>query len=156
MLKIKARPAPSATHGLGLFAGQDIREGQVIWQFHPGFDQVMSKRKFIALCRTLDDDGLAHVLSCSYKRNNKYYYLTDNTRFINHDVQHCNVMLVDDFIEVALRDIREGEELLENYFLSYDEDDFFTYELSNVTMHEYLDRYLPGRRIHAHRQHLSG
>jgi len=156
MLRIKASPAPSSTHGLGLFASQDIYTGQVIWQYHPSFDQVMSKRKFINLCRTLDDDALEHVLSCSYKRNNKYYYLTDNARFINHDEKNYNLVLLDDMTEVALRDIRAGEELLENYFISYDEDDFFTFELRNVSMHEYLDLNLPARRPHAQNQHLSG
>ena len=58
--------------------------------------------------------------------------------------------------EVALRDIRAGEELLENYFTSYDEDDFFTFELRNISMHEYLEFYLPARRPHAQNQHLSG
>ena len=43
-----------------------------------------------------------------------------------------------DLVEVALRDISPGEELLENYFLSYDEDDFFNYELKNISIQDYL------------------
>ena len=156
MLRIKARPAPSRTHGLGLFAVEDIYAGQVIWEFHPFFDQVMSKRKFISLCRGLDDKALEHVLSCTYKRKNRFYYLTDNARFINHDEHNANVVILDDHTEVALRDIRAGEELLENYFESYDADDFFTFELRNISMQDYLESCQPARRPHADSQHLSG
>lgn len=155
MLRIKAFPAPSTTHGLGLFAGQDLREGQIIWQFNPFFDQVLGKRKFISLCRTLDDNALEHVLSSTYKRHNRYYYLSDNARFINHDEQRCNVMLIDDHAEVALRDIRAGEELLENYFLCYDKDDYFSFELRNQPLRDYLDFYLPSRGTYVKHQHLS-
>ena len=155
MLRIKAYPAPSGTHGLGLFAGEPVKEGQIIWEFSPFIDQVYSQRKFLSMCRTLCDVEIEHILSSSYKRNKKFYYLTDNTRFINHDEINCNVMLVDDKVEVALRDIEAGEELLENYFMNYDADDFFTYELRNVSVSDYLTRHISSRKSNVKNQHLS-
>lgn len=145
MLKIHAYVAPSDIHGIGLFAGEPIKKGQPIWEFTSFFDRVMNREEFLNLCRTLDDRALEHLLSYCYKRKNKYYYLADNTRFINHAENGFNVMLQDnDMTEVALRDIAPGEELLENYFLSYDEDDFFNYELKNVSIQDYLKiRALP-------------
>ena len=139
MLKIHAYVAPSDVYGIGLFAGEPIKEGQTIWEFTSFFDRVMNREEFLNLCRTLDDRALEHLLSYCYKRKNKYYYLADNTRFINHTENGFNVMLRDnDLVEVALRDISPGEELLENYFLSYDEDDFFNYELKNISIQDYL------------------
>ena len=100
----------------------------------------MDREEFLDICRKVDDRALEHILSYCYKRKNRYYYLADNTRFINHTVNGYNIMLEDDDLtEVALRDISPGEELLENYFLSYDEDDFFNYELKNVSIHDYLN-----------------
>ena len=140
MLKVHAYVAPSDVHGIGLFAGEPIGKGQVIWEFNPHFDRVMDREEFLNLCKTIDDRALEHLLSYSYKRKNRYYYLADNTRFINHTENGYNIMLDDsDLVEVALRDISPGEELLENYFISYDEDDFFNYELKNVSIHDYLN-----------------
>lgn len=139
MLIINAYVAPSHVHGIGLFAGEPIKKGQTIWEFNPHLDRVMQREEFLNICRELDDRALEHLLSYCYKRKNKYYYLADNTRFINHTENDYNLMLEDnDMIEVALRDIAPGEELLENYFLSYDEDDFFNFELKNVSMRDYL------------------
>lgn len=139
MLKIHAYVAPSGIHGIGLFAGEPIKKGQIIWEFNAHFDRMMERGEFLNICRTLDNGALEHILSYCYKRKNKYYYPADNTRFINHTENGYNVMLADnDLTEVALRDIAPGEEILENYFLSYDEDDFFNYELKNVSIHDYL------------------
>ena len=33
---------------------------------------------------------------------------------------------------VAIQDIDEGEEILENYYMSYDDDDFFMLEMKKV------------------------
>jgi len=72
------------------------------------------------------------MCSYLYKRGGRYFMVTDNTRFINHCEQGHNISLLDDFNEVAIRDIEEGEELLENYFINYDLDDTYCLEARNL------------------------
>ena len=39
MLKVETTLGPSAIEGTGLFAGQDIDAGMIIWEFNARFDQ---------------------------------------------------------------------------------------------------------------------
>ena len=125
MLTIKTFLAPSAVHGIGLFAAEPIAVGEVVWKFNKLVDRVYSEKTFLKICLNSPDDGLAHLLNASYLRGGKFYYLTDNARFINHSEDFSNIVFEDDLTEVALREITTGEELLENYLLSYDRTDYF-------------------------------
>ncbi len=140
MLTIKTYLSPSSVHGLGLYAAEDIPAQTIIWQFHPFIDNLLTPRDFFETCKGLDEPTLNHMLNATYKRNGHYFYLTDNARFINHSPETSNIGFVDDFSEIALRDIKYGEELLENYTLSYDTNDFFFSELLNPDPYHYLLR----------------
>lgn len=156
MLKIKSYLAQSKVHGIGLFAGEDVKEGSVVWEFNPFIDQVFSARKFRDICQTVNHFGLQHLYASSYKRNNKYFYITDNARFINHSDSGYNIMFVNDFTEVACRHIQRGEEILENYFLSYDKDDWFYFEINNLEAAKYLALNGKERKRYVKSQNLSG
>ncbi|MFH2066472.1 MAG: SET domain-containing protein-lysine N-methyltransferase [Pseudomonadota bacterium] len=132
MLKIDTYLAQSSVHGMGLFAANPIAKGDVIWKYDPLIDQIYSKIKFKKLIDSLDPIGLKQILTATYKRNQTYFYLADNARFINHTETGYNIFLIDDYTEVAIQDIDEGEEILENYYLSYDDDDFFMLEMKKV------------------------
>jgi hypothetical protein len=43
MLTVPVEIKKSAIHGLGVFAGTDIKKGTVVWMFEPGLDQRISK-----------------------------------------------------------------------------------------------------------------
>lgn len=138
MLTVKTYLAPSNVHGIGLYASEDIPARSVIWKFNDFIDRVVGENEFLSVCRNADFCTLQHLLNSSYKRDGKYYYLTDNARFINHSDSFFNVAFLDDFTEIALRDIRAHEEMLENYFLSYDMGDYFFAELSDPDPLHYL------------------
>ena len=110
MLTIKTFLAPSAVHGIGLFAAEPISAGEVVWKFNKLVDRVYSEKAFLNICLNSPDDGLAHLLNATYLRGGKFYYLTDNARFINHSEDSCNVVFDDDLTEVASREISIGEE----------------------------------------------
>ena len=149
MLVVNSYLAPSTVHGIGLFAAEPIAAGSVVWKFNRHIDKIFKKEIFLAICKEVDLCSLRHLLNSSYKRGDRYFYLTDNARFINHSTEHDNVAFTDDFTEVAHRDIGAGEELLENYLLAYDESDFFFQELVNPDPYLYLNTlYLP-RQSHA-------
>lgn len=129
MLRVKAYLADSSVHGIGLFAAEDITEGTVIWEFHPGADHVYTVGEFTSFMGSLDPAGVSFLSSYIYKRNGLFYLLVDNTRFINHSESCPNLTLLDDHTEVATRDIEKGEEFLEDYFSLYDHDDPFFREI---------------------------
>lgn len=131
MLSIKTYLAPSAVHGIGLFAAEDIPAFSMIWQFNKHIDKILSEHNFLRTCRGLNNHALKHFLNSTYRRGGRYFYLTDNARFINHSDDFSNIYFADDFTEIASRDIRAHEELLEDYRHSYDPEDFFFQELSN-------------------------
>jgi uncharacterized protein len=132
MLRIDTYLAQSSVHGMGLFAAKPIAKGEVIWKYDPLIDQIYTKTKFKKLIDSLDPVVLKQLLSATYKRNETYFYLADNARFINHMEIGYNIFLIDDYTEVAIQDIGEGEEILENYYLSYDDDDFFMLEMKKI------------------------
>lgn len=129
MLTVPTYLAHSEVHGIGLFAGQDIAKGDVVWKLNPYLDVTYTKKKFLLICETLDPVAVRHFLSSCYVRGGKCFYITDNARFINHSEADYNVSIVEDTTEVATKAIRKGEEILENYFLCYDQNDFFIGEL---------------------------
>lgn len=155
MLKIKSYLATSKVHGIGLFAGENVKEGSIVWQFNSYIDQVFTIRKFRTVCSSVNHFGLQHLYASSYKRNDKYYYITDNARFINHSSDHFNIVFTDDSTEIACKDINKDEEILENYFLSYDKDDFFYFELHHLNVKSYLALNGRDRKTYVKNQSIS-
>ena len=139
MLTINTYLAPSPVHGIGLFAAEFIPAGSPVWKFNRYIDKIFKKDIFLAICSRLDDCSLRHLLNSSYSRGGRYFYLTDNARFINHSDMSDNICFLDDFTEVAARDIEAHEELLENYLLAYDKTDFFFQELLNPDPYQYIN-----------------
>lgn len=139
MLTVKTYVAPSNIHGFGLFAGEDIPKGTVIWKFHPNIDYRFSGKEFAEILKNIDDYGLKHLLNTCYKSDDYFYYVTDDARFINHNEQRSNIGPADENTEVALKDIKKGEEIVENYYNCYDEDDFFFYEAKLKNFKDYIN-----------------
>lgn len=122
MLLVMNYIAPSALEGLGLFAGEPIEKGRVIWRFEPSFDRLIPRHEYEAAPRHLKefldryayphpDDPDLILLEC------------DNGRFMNHS-DAPNTDFSDFRGAVALRDIEAGEELTCDYA-----DFFVDYEL---------------------------
>ena len=124
MLLVKTYLDKSNIEGLGLFAGEDIPAGTIIWRNHPITCQKVSPGILLGMLESLPKIVMDTVLKYSYLKNGNYFILGDNTKFINHSVIP-NVTLLDENVEVALRDIKIGEEILENYFANYDAEDSF-------------------------------
>jgi hypothetical protein len=155
MLTVKTYLAPSKIHGIGLFAGEKIPAKSVIWKYNPLIDKIFNKETFLKICQEQDPYTLHHLLNSSYKKNNRYFYLTDNARFINHSDQSSNISFLDEYTEIAQRDIEVDEELLENYRHSYDADDFFFQELFNIRPDDYLNTLAQGCLHNVHYRYVS-
>ena len=149
MLTVNTYLGPSQVHGIGLFAAEDIPAGTFVWKFNQHVDKIFNQQAFIAMCNKVDGCCLRHLLNSTYRRGGRYFYLTDNARFINHSEERDNIVFLNDFIEIAKTDIGAHEEILENYTLAYDTSDFFFMERVNPDPVRYLQTQQPEPRGHA-------
>lgn len=112
MLLIPTYVAPSAIHGIGVFATAPVAAGQAVWRYEPGIDLVIPDERAASLPPAFRDflatyayrsvdvaDGL--VLSC------------DHARFFNHDDRPNTETRP--FVTYASRDILAGEEITCDY-----------------------------------------
>lgn len=155
MLTINTYLAPSAVHGIGLFAAEEIPSHSVVWKFNPLIDKIYSEQTFLKICRKSPEHSLKHFLNASYRKGGRYFYLTDNARFINHSQESANIAFRDDYCELALRKIMPHEELLENYLMSYDTSDFFFREMADPDPYHYLAAIVNPDSLYAHSRDLS-
>ena len=100
MTESKIYIAESQIHGQGLFASQDIKQGEVIG---------------VVEGEPTKDDG-DHVLWIS---DNEGIHVTCDLRYINH-AEEPNVCYYDSLEVVALRDIKQGEEFTHFYMSGYE------------------------------------
>lgn len=112
MFLIATRVGRSAIHGVGVFAGEPVAAGQVVWRFHPPFDQVIPEESLVDLPPAV----AAYLETYSYRSTDlagKLVLSGDHAKFLNHS---------DDpntgerpFESVALRAILAGEEITCDY-----------------------------------------
>jgi SET domain-containing protein len=118
MLLIKSTVKTSQIHGLGLFADQDISKGTVIWKFSPKLDLEINPADFDRLDQR--EKNYINFYGFRSKKTDNYHLSFDNVKFINH-AKEGNITVdktIDDveYPLVASRDIKAGEEILQDYF----------------------------------------
>jgi SET domain-containing protein len=117
MLLVKTRIAASSIEGIGLFADQFIPQGTVVWSWLDGFDIRLNAEKLERLPHQARETFLRY--SYLSTRTGLYVLCFDNGRFVNHS-EHPNLIDAsspdsEEGLDIALRDIAEGEELTSNY-----------------------------------------
>jgi len=112
MLKVKTRIAPSPIHGIGLFAGEPIPAGTVIWEYDPPFDLPFKREQL----EPLPVPARQQVEKYSYfeKEIGAFVLCGDDSRFMNHS-ETPNTVEMPGPRTVAAQDIRVGEEITCNY-----------------------------------------
>jgi len=111
--------------GLGVFAATDIKAGTKVWAFGKANVTVLDEDEAKAICTRQDPAALAHLLRMNYwiqpvdgGAPKMVDIRADDGRFFNHGVPP-NVGPQsgsdDKFSTYALVDIREGEELVDDY-----------------------------------------
>lgn len=114
MLLVKTKIGPSKVHGIGLIADQFIKKGAPVWRFTPGLDLKIDEKDLIKLPK-LAQECFLHYCYHSVV-DNTYVLPFDDARFFNHS-KNPNTASIDipddkEGLEIALRDINPGEELL--------------------------------------------
>ena len=117
MIFVRTRVAPSAIHGMGLFAVDAIPVGTPIWRFEPGFDREFSAAQFAAL----PPEAQTHLRWFAYvnKATDGWVLSGDHACFMNHSPDPntgASPETAPPVVTVARRDIPAGEELTCNYW----------------------------------------
>lgn len=118
----------SPIHGLGLFAKVDIPAGTVWWSARPGTVLLISQAQYKSLSGSTRNPLSEQLLTalttyCYYAASlDSLVLCLDNARFVNHSDNPNSgaAESAEALIAVALRDIKQGDEIFENYF-HYDE-----------------------------------
>ncbi len=116
MMLVGTRVAPSAIHGLGLFAGQFIPRGTPVWRSVAGFDREFSPEEVAAL----PGPAQAHLRWFGFvnRETGSVTLGGDHACFMNHasDPNTGAPVAARPLTTVALRDIAAGEEITCDYF----------------------------------------
>lgn len=114
MLLIDTFVGPSAIEGVGVFAGEPVGEGQLVWRFDPVIDRVLTRMEM----SRLPEPQQAFMQRYAYFDAAMGGYLLDgdNARFLNHSLEP-NIEFRADGNGYALRDIAACEELSCDYGL---------------------------------------
>ena len=102
----------SSIAGLGLFADEEIRSGDVVWSFHPSIDKEVNLAEWNDIPCHCKDYMVSHSWICNF--TGKRFISFDNDRFTNHS-KEPNISEDDQGNMVANRDIKKGEEILCDY-----------------------------------------
>jgi len=114
---IETRVAPSAIHGMGLFAVKAVPRGTPVWKFQSGFDQEFSPEQFAAL-PPLTQQHLKWFAFLDSASGN-WVLSGDHACFMNHSAAPntgATAEAQQPVVTVALRDIAAGEEITCDYF----------------------------------------
>ncbi len=112
MFVIKTRVAPSRIHGVGVFAGEAVAAGQVVWRYEPAFDRVIADDERDAQPPAFRDylDMYAYP---SADLGGKTLLSCDHAKFLNHSEDPNTEERR--FESVARRAIAAGEEITCDY-----------------------------------------
>lgn len=119
MLHVKTFLAPSGIHGTGLFTGQDIPKGGLVWRFVPGLDQRIGLPFVYELPRH-SMEALLHYGYINPENPDFVVLCFDDARFANFHPSRPSTILGETRIDgeadlIAARDLVKGEELTVGY-----------------------------------------
>lgn len=107
---VKTYVAPSTIDGLGMFAGEFIPKGALIWRLD-GIDIITNDEQLESL--KLNINQRQYIDKYSYQHETYYVFCSDDQKYCNHS-DTPNTMC-DYKTQVATRDIEKGEEITCNY-----------------------------------------
>lgn len=113
MMTVRAQLKESPIEGIGVFAAEPIKAGQVVWEFNPDFDKEISREFYETATGRLRE----YLDRYSYFKPGDDSVLVlegDEGRYLNH-TSKPNTDFSGWPVAVALRDIAVGEEITCDY-----------------------------------------
>lgn len=113
MYRVKTYVDKSSIHGLGVFAGEDISKDTIVWEDVPGFDKVYTKAEYDAFPQQARD----YLDIYAYWDQEGIHLCGDHGIYCNHadEPNVGNWPPSGGKFEMALRDIKKGEEITSDY-----------------------------------------
>jgi len=123
MIHIKYKLDRSDKHGIGLFADEDLKEGQLIYTASPLLDVNITQEQFDSLSDREKEEF--QWWGFFDEPSQRWHVDFDVSKFINHSKEGTVTQdqLHNEAFLVASRDIEKGEELTQNYLEFESEDD---------------------------------
>ncbi len=113
MLTVSTYVAPSAIEGLGVFAGEFIERGRLMWSLNPKFDIFIYREEIEGLTPHMQD-FIARYSYPHLEMPGVVVVDSDNGRFMNHTLTPNTDFRIFDK-GYALVDIAQGDEITCNY-----------------------------------------
>lgn len=116
MYRVKVYVDRSTIHGLGVFAGENIKKGDVVWEMVRGFDRIYTQAEY----DSFPEQARRYLDIYAYWDGEGIHLCGDQGIYTNHS-ETPNVGSVAEWpdpesdYEYALRDIRKGEEITSDY-----------------------------------------
>jgi uncharacterized protein len=114
---VKTILAPSSIEGLGVFAAEYIKAGTVVWKFSSDVDLLLSDAEIASLPQIVSE--VCKRYAYRHGRQNNYVLCGDDAKFVNHSDDPNTVGVYppgdDQGLDIAVRDIEEGEEITCDY-----------------------------------------
>jgi len=114
----------SGIHGKGVFVTEDVKKGQMLWKYTPESCKTMSLEELESLTpEKIDEEEMKNILWHGYlnEETNTWILPQDGSQFTNHSDNpnsgnyEFDHGVLEDEMCYALRDIKAGEELVEDY-----------------------------------------
>jgi uncharacterized protein len=115
MIHIKYKLDKSDKHGIGLFADEDLKEGQLVYTASPLLDVNLTQEQFDSLSGREKKEF--QWWGYFDERSQRWHVDFDVSKFINHSIDGTVTLdkLHDETYLVASRDVKRGEEITQNY-----------------------------------------
>lgn len=110
MFVVKTHLNHSPIHGIGVFAGEDIPAGAVVWRLIPGLDRAFT----VAQVESLPQAAQDFIRRYAYPYDGQLWLGSDHGLFVNHSITP-NIRTQPDRSDIALCDIAAGEEITCDY-----------------------------------------
>jgi SET domain-containing protein len=117
MFLVRTHLHPSPIHGIGVFAAEPIRKGEVVWQFDPRLDLRIPVSELPNFPPAVQEYLRVHAYIEDYQGRKFMVQCADSSQFVNHSSNPNLIDSPDGLLEMAGRDIAIGEELTCNYYV---------------------------------------
>ena len=110
MNQVKTYIDKSSIEGIGLFAGEFIPKGTLIWK-PSGLDRIYTKDEYENI--KISDFEKDYMKRYTFGKGDLRIFCSDEMRYCNHSDTNPN--LGGYLTQIALRDIQPGEEITQDY-----------------------------------------
>jgi len=116
MFIVRTSLRPSRIQGLGCFAEEPIKKGQVVWQYDPRFDIRIPLSELPSFPLAFQEHLRIYTYIEMAAGQEVMVYCADLSKHMNHSNSPNLLDTPDNLQQIAARDIEVGEELTCNYF----------------------------------------